>query len=138
MSGELVITGGNPKVVATRDEIARCSYWIGQAMNYISKARSELIWEETLFGFDMPNLWGSVQRGLTLENLTGELEHLQRMLYLASEAYFSTEIQMNGNYWSNSTPIGSCNRSYSFRCFTGAQNLVSTSLAIRLSLWTIA
>jgi len=94
MSGELVITGGNPKVVATRDEIARCSYWIGQAMNYISKARSELIWEETLFGFDMPNLWGSVQRGLTLENLTGELEHLQRMLYLASEAYFSTEIQM--------------------------------------------
>ena len=94
MSGELVITGGNPKVVATRDEIARCSYWIGQAMNYISKARSELIWEETLFGFDMPNLWRSVQRGLTLENLTGELEHLQRMLYLASEAYFSTEIQM--------------------------------------------
>lgn len=94
MSGELFISGGNPKVVATRDEIARCSYWIGQGINHLSRAKSELIWEETLFGFDVPNLWFSIQRRITLEREIGHLEDLQRSLYLASESYFSNEIQM--------------------------------------------
>jgi len=53
---ELVIYGGNPKIVATRDEIARCSEWIGQAINHLQRAKTEMIWQETVFGFEVPNL----------------------------------------------------------------------------------
>lgn len=94
MSGELFISGGNPKIVATRDEIARCSHWISQGINHLTRARSELIWQETVFGFDIPDLVLSFQRRLKLDSLIAQLEDMQYKLYLASESYFSTEIQM--------------------------------------------
>ena len=94
MSGELFISGGNPKIVATRDEIARCSQWISQSINNLTRARTEIIWQETVFGFDFPDLLLSFQRRLNLDSLIARLEDLQYKLYLASESYFSTEIQM--------------------------------------------
>lgn len=94
MSGELVITGGNPRIVATREEIARCSHWLTQGMLHLNRAKSEMIWEETVLGFDIPNPYLFIRRRLSLENLIGRLEDLQYKLYLASESYFSTEIQM--------------------------------------------
>ena len=91
---ELVIYGGNPKIVATRDEIARCSQWIIQAINHLLRAKNEMIWQETVFGFDVPNLLVFINRRIKLEEVIGRLEDLQHSLYLASESYFSNEIQM--------------------------------------------
>ena len=94
MSGDLFISGGNPKIVATREEIARCSYWISQGISYLNQAKSELVWEPTVLGFDVPNPIAFIQRRIKIENLVGQLEDLQYKLYLASESYFSYEIQM--------------------------------------------
>ena len=91
---ELVIYGGNPKIVATRDEIARCSHWIYQGINHLLRAKNEMIWQETVFGFDVPNLLVFINRRIKLEEVIGRLEDLQHRLYLANESYFSNEIQM--------------------------------------------
>ena len=94
MSGELSIFGGNPKIVATREEISRCYNWVAQAINHLQRAKEELIWEESIFGFEFPNLLFSFQRRLSLDRHIGRLEDLQQALYLASESYFSEEIQI--------------------------------------------
>ncbi len=94
MSGDLVISGGNPKIVATRDEIARCSKWIDQGISHLSRAKTEMIWEETVFGFEVPNPVLFIQRRMRIESLIDQLESLKQKLYLASESYFSNEIQM--------------------------------------------
>ena len=91
---ELVIYGGNPKIVATRDEIARCSEWIGQTINHLQRAKTEMIWQETVFGFEVPNLVFFINRRIKLDEIVSRLEALQYKLYLANESYFSNEIQM--------------------------------------------
>jgi hypothetical protein len=94
MSGELFISGGNPKIVATRDEITRCAQWISQSINYLNQAKGELVWEPTVFGFDIPNPVAFIQRRLKLDDCLRQLQDLQYKLFLASESYFSYETQM--------------------------------------------
>ena len=94
MDSELVIFGGNPKIVASRDEISRCQYWIKQALVSLDQAKTSMVWQETLFGFDIPNPIVFISLRLKLDEITEVLRQLDNHLFLASEAYFSTEVQL--------------------------------------------
>ena len=94
MDSDLVIYGGNPKIVASRDEIARCQHWIRQCLIALDQVKTSMVWQETAFGFEIPNPIAFISLRMKLDQVTEMLTMLDNHLYLASEAYFSTEVQM--------------------------------------------
>ena len=88
----LAVYGGDPQVIATRDEIFRCSANLG---NVIAELQSA-IWAQAPPIFDfLPNPIPNLQLALSLPSLISQLEGMILKLELAAEGYFSTEAQIN-------------------------------------------
>ena len=88
------IYGGDPKIVATRDEIERCRLWLEQSRDYLRRAKTELEFVNLIPGLEIPDLISFTQLQFLLPPIESQLEKLIAACQLAAESYFSTEARL--------------------------------------------
>lgn len=87
-----MVYGGDPQIIATRDELFRCANVIRGAISELNSA----IWAQSPMVLDfLPNPIPNIQLAVMAPSLISRLETLVASLYLAAEGYFSTEAQIN-------------------------------------------
>ena len=87
----LEIYGGDPVVIATRDEILRCSSLLHSAINLAQGA----VFSISHSAFDwIPNPIPNIQLAFMLPGFLERLEKLSSKLQIAAEGYFSRESQI--------------------------------------------
>lgn len=89
------IYGGDPKIIATRDEIQRCSHWLQQALHHLEAARREIELSDVIPGVEFFNLVGFVKLQFQLPPLESEIRRLILACHNASESYFSAETRLS-------------------------------------------
>lgn len=88
------IYGGDPKIIATRDEIQRCSHWLQQSLHHLQAARSEIELSVLIPGIEFFNLIGFFKLQFQLPPLESDIQRLIVACHTASESYFSTETRL--------------------------------------------
>lgn len=87
----LDIYGGDPRIIATQQELLRAMACLQLAINELEAA--VFASPEMVFDF-VPNPLPNLQLAFLLPNLTNRLEQLRSGLQVAAESYFSTEAQI--------------------------------------------
>ena len=99
----LDIYGGDPIVVATREEILRCS---NALINAISESQRSIL-SQTQLAFDwLPNPIPNIQLAFMLPSFLDRLGELSSKLQLAAEGYFSRETMIAHQLSALFDPLG--------------------------------
>lgn len=88
------IYGGDPKIIASRDEIQRCKHWLIQTKLHLQKAKTEIDFVSVVPGLELPDLISFTRLQFQLPAIESELDRLISACDLASEGYFSTEARL--------------------------------------------
>lgn len=87
-----MVYGGDPQIVATRDELNRCANVLRSVISELNAA----IWAQSPMFLDfLPNPLPNIQLAVMSPNLISRLEGMVACLELAAEGYFSTEARIN-------------------------------------------
>lgn len=85
------IYGGDPAVIATRDELMRIAVNLQHAASLLQQAPLAV---PNMFLDFLPNPIPNLQLAISLPPVVGELERLAKSCLIAAEGYFSTEAQI--------------------------------------------